>query len=189
MKSTVSIILLVSLVICGWVFLSLPFAPNVGLRIGYWGELNRSIAWLRARANLRIDDQSFNRDISLEEFSIRITVDDRHQATIGFNELPIARDRLLDSATHIVFKCFLKPGQGCGNFYQCARIVDLHPGNILEEKAGCDIRSVADVFDNFGAVISVVDTLPFANEKMLQNQWKLKSQTLYLSISCPSLGL
>ncbi len=176
--------------IIGWCVVTLGFLPNLGLKFGYWGEVNRSVAWLRARPNVRIDDVGCHTDLSIEAYWIRVMVDNRHQTLASFHEGSEYRDRLLRNATYIVFNCFTNPGQGCGGAYQCARIVDLRPGNIIEEKSGCDIRSVADVFDNFGTVNSVVDTLPFADEKSPEDQWKLKkNQTLYMSISCPSLGL
>lgn len=68
--------LLTPFALTGLIFAWFAF-PNIGLHFGYYGELNRALAALRARPNVTVTDYGANYDITLEDYSIDVRVSNR----------------------------------------------------------------------------------------------------------------
>src|SRR5687768_6065182 len=64
-------------------FSSLTFiGPNLGLPFGYYGELNRVKASVEAIEGVRIVRLRVNDDLTIEEISADVVIDETHRATI-----------------------------------------------------------------------------------------------------------
>lgn len=170
--------------IIGWCVITLPFLPNLGLKFGYWGELNRIVAKLNALGNVVVEGTRVNRDTSLEEFTVDLKVDGRTGISIYFPESHLARDRKLEEAKILHVQCNgLNPLDSI-NTGHWSWIFELELGNILELKHECEIRSVADILQNLQPVLGVAASIypvEFADRSKLK--WP-REEIISLDVPC-----
>lgn len=184
MKTFATFTVVAIVAILGWCVVTLGFLPNMGLKFGYWGELDRTVAGLRAIPGVQVVDTKINPDITLEEFSVDMTVDGIAGISLYFPESTLPRYRLWKEVSYLRLQCNgLNPsGDGRnGNWYW---LFDLSPGNELERDAGFEIRNIADVLGHLRRILALVSVQPPVSHEELSNIKWPPGDNLSLYVPC-----
>ncbi len=73
-------------------FLASPWAPDWGLPVGYYGQLNRVKRVIERQPALTVVDVRLHRDVSLEDFWIDLRCDNGRRFTLGIVDGGAVRD-------------------------------------------------------------------------------------------------
>ncbi len=131
---------------------------NVGLPFGYYAELNKVRARLRALPNVTIRGVRENHDITLEDFTVDITVDDRYDVSLYFSEPPSPSWELFDEADAL-FISYQETGSGDARQETRHRWrFPLGPDDALEAELGCRMRDADDVLTNLSHIMHLIET-------------------------------
>jgi len=174
--------------IIGWCVVTLGFLPNLGLKFGYWGELNRTVAGLRTIPGVQVVNTRINPDITLEEFSVDMNVDGITGISLYFPESSSPRYRLWKEVSYLRLQCNGLNPSGDGRDGYWYWLFDLSPGNILERNAGIEIRSIPDVLDNFRRILALVSAHPPVSHEELSNIKWPPGDNLSLYVPCENVS-
>jgi hypothetical protein len=71
------------------------FGPNLGLPVGYYGELNRTKWRVSSISGVRIEAVRVNYDITVEEFTIDVVIDNVHRASLYIPDVSLPKRLLI----------------------------------------------------------------------------------------------